>query len=153
MADIFKKLRNSFSTELSTDGDYWRILRQGTLVDLIKLSFFNFQKEGKEKYLIDIVNHSMKAKLLYHLKVIDLSGNMDEVYQKFNKEPEYIMNQYDSIFKELKTDFTKYSATNVYDLNEKVQYLKTINQLEIDSYADDIFDEIIGISYNILLDA
>jgi hypothetical protein len=37
-------------------------------------------------------------------------------------------------------------------LNGKIQYIKVINELEIDSYADDIFEEIIGIAYNILND-
>lgn len=33
-----------------------------------------------------------------------------------------------------------------------MQYIKVINELEIDSYTDDIFEEKIGIAYNILQD-
>jgi hypothetical protein len=46
--------------------------------------------------------------------------------------------------------FKNHSATNLYDLNGKIQYAKVINELEIDSYADDIFEEIIGITCNML---
>jgi uncharacterized protein (DUF1015 family) len=71
--------------------------------------------------------------------------------KKFDKEPDFILQQYDIIFRELQPTFKNYTTTNLYDLNGKIQYSKVINQLEIDSYADDIFEEIIGITYNILL--
>lgn len=150
MKEIFKKVRNQFSSELATDGDFWRILRKGTLVDLIKLSFLYYQKDQDEKHLIDIFNHSMKVKLLSRIKAIEVNGNLDEVYKKFNRESEFILKQYDSIYNELHPTFKNFSSTNLYDLNEKMQYIKVINELEIDSYADDIFEEIIGITYNML---
>lgn len=150
MKDIFKKVREQFSAELATEGDVWRILRKGTLVDLIKLSFFYFQKDKNEKHLVDIFNHSMKVKLLSRIKAIEVKGSLDEVSGKFNKEPEFILKQYDTIYNELQPAFKNYTLTDLYDLNEKIQYIKLINELEIDSYADDIFEEIIGITYNIL---
>ena len=151
MKEIFKKVRNKFSSELATDGDVWRILRKGTLVDLIKLSFFYFQKDQDEKHLIDIFNYSMKVKLLSRIKAIEVKGSLDEVYKKFNRETEFILKQYDTIYNELHPSFINYTSTNLYDLNRKMQYIKVINELEIDSYADDIFVEIIGITYNILM--
>jgi hypothetical protein len=152
MKDISKKVREQFSIELATHGDVWRILRKGTLVDLIKLSFFYFQKDKVEKHMIDIFNHSMKVKLLSRIKAIEVKGNLDEVSKKFNREPEFILEQYDIIYNELQPTFKNYTSTNLYDLNSKMQYIKVINELEIDSYADDIFEEIIGITYNILQD-
>lgn len=146
----FKKARDPFETELTTEGDVWRILRRGTLVDLIKLSFFHFQKDKKEKHLIDIFNHSMKIKLLSRIKAIDVKGTLEEVTMKFNSEPEFILKQYDTIFRELEPTFKNYTSTNLYDLNGKIQYIKVINKLEIDSYVDDVFEEIIGITYNLL---
>ncbi len=68
MKDIFKIVRESFSTVLSADGDVWRILRRGTLVDLIKLSFYHFQQDKTAKHLIDIFNNAMKVKLLTRIK-------------------------------------------------------------------------------------
>lgn len=150
MKDIFKKVREPFVKELATEGDVWRILRKGTLVDLIKLSFFYFQKDKQEKHLIDIFNHSMKIKLLSRIKAIEVKGTLDEVSKKFNREPEYIQKQYDTIFSELEPTFKNYTSTSLYDLNGKIQYIKVVNKLQIDSYADDIFEEIIGITYNLL---
>ena len=150
MKDIFKIVRESFSTELATDGDVWRILRKGTLVDLIKLSFYHFQQDKTEKHLIDIFNNAMKIKLLSRIKAIEVKGTLDEVSKQFNREPENILKQYDIIYKELQPSFKNYTATNLYDLNGKMQYIKVINELEIDSYANDVFEEIIGITYNIL---
>lgn len=152
MDDIFKKVRASFATELVTEGDVWRILRKGTFVDLIKLSFFYFQKSKDEKYLIDILNHSMKIKLFSRIKAIEVKGTLDEVSKKFNQESEFILEQYDSIFNELEPTFKNYNSKNLYDLNGKIQYIKVVNELKIDSYDDIIFDEIIGITYNILKD-
>lgn len=150
MRDIFKTVRDQFSTELATDGDVWRILRKGTLVDLIKLGFFYFQKDKDEKHLIDIFNHSMKVKLLSRIKTIEVKRSLDEVSKKLNREPEFILKQYDTIYNELQPTFKNYISTNLYDLDRKMQYIKVINELEIDSYADDIFEEIIAITYNIL---
>jgi hypothetical protein len=70
--------------------------------------------------------------------------------KQFSKENDFVLSQYDIIYKELEPDFKNYKSTNLYDLNERIQYIKVVHGLEIDSYADDIFDEIIGITYNIL---
>lgn len=150
MKDIYKKVREQFSTELLAYGDVWRILRKETLVDLIKLSFFYFRKDEDKKHLIDIFNHSMKVKLLSRIKAIEVKGTLEEVSKKFNREPEFILKQYDTIYNELQPTFKNYTSTNHYDLNEKIQYIKVINELKIDSYDDHIFEEIIGITYNIL---
>ncbi len=101
MKDIFKIVRESFSTELATDGDVWRILRKGILVDLLKLSFYHFQQDKTEKYLIDIFNNAMKVKLLSRIKAIEVKGTLDEVSKRFNREPENILKQYDIIYNEL----------------------------------------------------
>ena len=152
MKDVFKTVREPFLSELETNGDVWRILRKSTLVDLIKLSYFYFQKDKNEKHLIDLFNHSMKVKLLSRIKAIEVKGSLDEMSKQFNREPGFVLKQYDIIFLEIQPTFKNYTATNLYDLNGKIQYIKVINELEIDSYADDIFEEIIGITFNILKD-
>jgi hypothetical protein len=38
MKSILKKVREPIASGFATEGDVWRILRKGTLVDLIKLS-------------------------------------------------------------------------------------------------------------------
>ena len=92
----------------------------------------------------------MKVKLLSRIKAIELKDNLDETLKQVNKEPELILKQYDMIFGELRPTFNNYSSTNLYNLNAKIQYIKVINELEIDAYADDVIEEIIGITFNIL---
>ena len=150
MRDISKAVRESFLNELLQKGDFWRIFRKGTLVDLIKLEFFAFQKDGNENHLIEIFNICMKIKLLSRINSIRAKGTFDEVYKQFNQEQDFILNQYDTVFKELEPILHTSTHASIYDLYGKIQYIKVINALEIDSYTDDIFEEIIGITYTIL---
>lgn len=145
------KVKTKFAEQLLEEGDVWRIFRKSTLVDLIKLNFYDFQLSSKEIDLINLFNNSMRLKLLSKIKSIEVNPKLDETISEFNQQPEFILLQYDSILKELEPTFLSYSETNVYDLNNKIQYIKVVNALDIDSYADDIFDEIIAITYNILL--
>jgi hypothetical protein len=94
----------------------------------------------------------MKVKLLSRLNTIEVKGSLDEMSKQFNREPELIIKHYDIIFGELEPTFKKYAGKDIYELNGKIQYLKVINELEIDSYSDDIFEEIIGITFNLLQD-
>lgn len=150
MEGTLKKVREVFTTELATDGDVWRILKKGTLVDLIKLDFFYFQKERSEKHLIDLFNHSMKVKLLSRINAIEVKGNFEDISKYFNQESEFVLSQYTALLNELYPAFKNYEAATLYDLNEKIQYIKVVNELEIDTYSDEIFEEIIGITINIL---
>lgn len=148
--NTFNKIRDAFINELKTDGNVWRILRKSTLVDLIKLNFFYFKNDKNEKRLIDIFNNSMKIKLISRIKAIEIKGSLDEVSKEFNNEPILILEQYEIIFNKLEPAFRNHMAINLYDLSGKIQYIKVVNELENDSYADDIFEEIIAITYNIL---
>jgi hypothetical protein len=150
MNDTYKVIRAAFSKELETDGDIWRILRRITLVDLTKLSFFYFQKNGNTKYLIDVFNYSMKLKLLSRINPIEIDGTLTEVNNRFNREQGYILDHYDAIFSELEKKIKNNTSASIYNLNEKIQYIKVVNELKIDSYSDDIFEEIICITFNLL---
>jgi hypothetical protein len=150
MTVIYKIVKDSFSAELSNEGAIWRIFRKGTLVDLIKLSFYQHQNDGKEKHFIDIFNFCMKIKLLNSIKIIEVKGTMQEMISCFNKEHDSILQQYDTIYFEIEPTFKDYKHTGLYDLYGKIEYIKVVNDLEIDSYADDIFDEILGITANLL---
>jgi len=92
----------------------------------------------------------MKIKLLSKIEKIEVKGTLEEVSRKFNKQPELILKQYDAIVGELKPTFKNRLSANLHDLNEKIQYIKVINELGINSYMDDPFEEIIGIAYNLM---
>lgn len=150
MKDIDSIVRAAFLTELKDKGDVWRILRRGSFVDLIRVSFFDYQKDNDEKHLIDIINHCMKAKLLSKIKSIEVQDTLEGTRARFNKEDEFVLRQYDEVFNALKPRFAAYSSTGRYDLSNTMLYIKVINQLELDEYSDDVFDELIGITYILL---
>ena len=116
------------------------------------MSFYHFQGEKDEKHLVDAFNHCMKIKLLTKVKAIEVKGTLEEMSKRFSKEDDFILNQYDTIYNELEPSFKNYTTASHYDLYGKIQYIKVVNELEIDSYADDIFEEIIGMIYKILQD-
>jgi len=145
--DIF---RESFAKELELQGDAWRVFRPITLIDLIKLSFIYFQKDNKETHLIDIFNNSMKVKLLSRINAIETDGKSQDYFERFNKENDLILREYDSIIEVISSQVNNYSSSTTYDLNEKISYLKVINDLRIDSYTEDVFNDVICIVFNLL---
>jgi hypothetical protein len=150
MNNIYSKVFDSFSNEILTNGDVWRIFRRGTFVDLIRVSYADFQIERDEKHLIEIFNLAMKVKLLSRIAPIEVGDTLEEFSKKINKDPELILRNYEIIFSDLEPIIKEYASSGLYDLNIEVQYFKVINQLEIDSYSDEVFNKIIGITYNLL---
>lgn len=143
--DLF---RESFKIELETFGDAWRVLRPITLIDLIKFSFLCFRKDNDSKHLVDVFNNAMKVKLLSRISQIESNGRPEQQFDKFNKNNQIILDEYDAIVKRLYLRVDDFSTSTLYDLNEKVNYLKVINDLRLDSYTEEIFDEILCVVYN-----
>ncbi|MBK9416993.1 MAG: hypothetical protein IPN62_06780 [Flavobacteriales bacterium] len=150
MSNVKDMIRGQFIAELKSSGDTWRICRKGTLVDFIRLNFFHYAKNRDKKYLIAVFNDSMKILLLRKLEAIEPEGSLEEIAKRFNQEHHNILKQFDIIMSELTTIFDKYASASFYDLNQKIGYIKVLNELEIDSYNDDIFKEIMGITYAVL---
>jgi len=142
--------RESFRDELETFGDAWRVLRPITLIDLIKFSFLCFRKDNDKKHLVDVFNNAMKIKLLSRISQIRSDGKPQEQSAKFNTNNEFILEEYDAVFNSLYPRINDFSTSTIYDLNEKVSYLKVINDLRLDSYTEDVFDEIICVVYNLI---
>ena len=152
MTDVFKLIRESFINELNEESDFWRIMRKETFIDLIKLGLIKYQKTNNTNDLVDIINLSLKIKILSHpqLKEITVRDNPEEVYKQFNKEKELIIKLYDEVFQKATIKLNNYSNKEISELHDEVQYLKMINQLEIKEYSDEIFDDLICISMNLL---
>lgn len=136
--------------ELNNEGDFWRILRRSTFVDLIKFNFVKFQKEHTDEELIEMINLFLKIKILTRFKEIKLSKTPDETFSHFNRENDLIVKLYNDILTQIIRDENRYINTDLYDLNNEVQYLKVLKELEIADYSDEIFDKIIFSSLNTL---
>lgn len=148
MDNKIELFREPFKRELETFGDAWRVLRPITLIDLIKLSFIYFRNDNNKKHLVDVFNYAMKVKLLSRISQIGSEGKPGEQLSKFNTNNEFVLEEYDAVFKGLFSGVKDFNTSTIYDLNEKISYLKVINDLRLDSYTEDIFDEIIYVIYN-----
>ncbi len=148
--NVYNKIREAFETELNQLGDTWRILRKDTIVDLVKLSFYNYQSRGHEKYLIDIINYCIKIRMLGFLKELDVTGSGEDVFNRFNKEDSFILLHFDMIYHELNPRFEECMNATIYDLSQKISYLKVIKDIRVSDYSDEVFNEIICVSCNLM---
>jgi hypothetical protein len=145
MEKIIKSVRDSFVQELENNGDIFRVLRKETLSDLIVFEFVCFEKDASSKHLINLINFSIKSLLLSEIGEIHPDGSLEDFYKRFNKQNEYVLDQYDLIWVKLKETLSNYSSTDIFDLRQEMQYLKVINNLKIRSFSDDILIRIISV--------
>jgi hypothetical protein len=145
-------LQEDFLLDLHRHGDFWRILRKSTFVDLIKLCSLKFQKEHLEAFLIEIINLGIKAKILSHLEEVKQEDSLDEYFRHFNKkdDKDLIILIYNEFLNSALLQLSKYQKKDQYDLNKEIEYLKMINKLGIADFSDEVFDQIIGISMRLL---
>jgi hypothetical protein len=146
------RIRNKFILELREQGDSWRIFRTKSLIDLIKLRFIKLQRGQNGEDLIGIINLSLKAKMGTYLEKIKQPGSLDEFSKQFTKENESIIALYDDMLTDSMLKLDQYCGKTFYDLRDEVGYLSIINQIEAGEYSDEVFDQIICISINMLED-
>ncbi len=143
-------IRLKFVQELHNEGDYWRLLRRKTLVDLIKLAFSKYELSRQDGDLVEIINLGLKIKILEHLQEISLSKDIEETLTQFNQQKDEIMHFYDQALLKISHKDINHSTSQKYDLNNEVQYLKVLNLLEFSNYSVDVFDELLQTAYNLL---
>ncbi|MDP4264499.1 MAG: hypothetical protein Q8941_18360 [Bacteroidota bacterium] len=153
MSETIQVIRDSFIKELR-EGDFWRIMRRETFIDLIKLSLIKYQETNNSSNLVDIINLSLKVKILSapQLMEIAITNNPEQVYNQFNKEKELITRLYDEALQKAIINLDSRRNKEAGGLYGEVEYLKMINQLKIKDYSDEIFDGLICTSINLLAD-
>jgi hypothetical protein len=146
---IKQRLIEQFSKEL----DFSIILRKSTLVDLIILDFSHFQNEPNSRYLISILYNAIKITFLSALKEIKLDSDNYKDYKKTELEIAKVLGLLDELFEEVQSKLFRFKSKTIYELNDKIQHLRIVNQsLEIDEYSNEIYSEIIYNIMNILVD-
>lgn len=138
-------IRNKFISEITEQGNIWRILRTKSIVDLIGLSFLKFQKSQDSIYLIDIINYSLKAKIASRLRPLTQTTTGSELLEQFKSEESEIYKIYDDLLKNA-TQRLDICADDPSNLNDEIGYFKVINQLENSVFSDEVFDHLICIS-------
>jgi hypothetical protein len=147
---IDQKLSKSFNNELDNYGALWRLLSRETIVDLIILKFIYFQKNGESEEVIEIINYSIKAILLSKIAPINSKQNINTVNSECQKGLGEIKKAYDEILEGLGPILKRYINAEMYDLNEAINYLRNIVNLKSSSLNENIFYNILGISYIVL---
>jgi hypothetical protein len=150
LKDVFTKIRNSFHGELLNEGDIWRILRKQTLLDLVKLDFLKYRKENEPDYLISVFNYCMKAKLIDRIGRIDPSKTLEQMNATINIDNQAVLDVYDDLFDALKQKIENYSSLSLYDLNRQIDYIRVAQNLDTEIDLDEIFEEILCLTYNII---
>ncbi|KAA6322414.1 hypothetical protein EZS27_028043 [termite gut metagenome] len=148
MENIFDKIRHSFLNELTEEGDFWRIFRFETLIDLIRVNLLCFQKQKNELYLFKIINYSLKIELLNILSPIELVDNLQESFDKFNKDSTFISDKLDILLAEISNHYCKDSKTSISDINIEIE--KVDNVLIKTIAFDSIINQIIYKSIDLL---
>ena len=146
-ADNFK---SSFLEELIAEGDVWRILRKGTLVDLIRLEFIHYKTDNDPKHLKKAFNNAIKYLMSDILPPVQLSSDSKKVLSQFDADYPLLVETYDSIIAGLLKKYPE-STVEPFDLSNQISYLKIISQLDIDSYSDSVIEEVAWVAYCILL--
>src|SRR4051812_39897194 len=94
---ILNEIHAKFNNELETYGDLWRMLRRGTIVDLIKLSFQKYQNRHHISDLIEIVNLIMKAKILSEVRGINITESLSNTADSFNENNAKLLKLHEKI--------------------------------------------------------
>ena len=127
MIAILKKINDSFLEELKIKGDYWRILRVETIIDLIKLELIYFKKNGEQKHLFKVLTYLIKIKLLNLLPSIVLLNNIDETYKQFNNDFGLISNKLTIVLKEFSVIWTENKNVTFIDIENDVYLFRNVD--------------------------
>ena len=150
MDAILKRIRDCFISDLISEGDVWRICRSTTFIDFIKLNFLRYQKEQKDDYIINIINHCIKVLILDKIGAIEVMPTLDEFSRQFNKETENIIKLYDIELKTSENHMIDSNTSTIYDLNNKIHYISTVKEMDPSSVPSNVYRDIVVTSLNLL---
>lgn len=120
------KIKKAFINDLEQNGDYWRIYRLSTIIDLIQLDFVHYQKSKKDEYLYSIINNNIKLKMLSLSIISPITITEDkEEFLAFNSDNDLIISKLSQVLDEFNTDNTN---NDFFDLKEGIEKLSLINQ-------------------------
>jgi hypothetical protein len=136
---VDQKLINSFNSSILNDGDVWRMLRQATILDLINAAIINYCNDFNINRLYDIFNYCMKALIKREVK---LSGILNDDYKLFYTDNTLLKDEYLKIFIHFKSDLSLSQSTRFSNLNDISNYIKVMNDLDLDNFSLELFEDI-----------
>ena len=138
MSKLSHIIEQRFIKEIATEGLNWRIARMGTIIDLIVYSFVSYKNSNNRKYLEDIMLWILKGKIIYRLgELSTLRQTNAELLDYLNLQQPRVTNTFYLLLQE----FEHLSYGTNYNLNEKIEYLRTLSHLEISNIHEDILND------------
>lgn len=138
MSKLSNIIEERFIKEIATEGLNWRIARMGTIMDLIVYSFVSYKNSNDHKHLEDIMLWILKGKIIYRLgELSTLHQTNAELLDYLNLQQPRVTNTFYLLLQE----FEHLSYGTNYNLNEKIEYLRTLSHLEISNIHEDILND------------
>ena len=140
--DIQSHILQQFEQNTEREGAFWRIARLDTFVDLLMLQAGKASKKGIDDGLaMEVVLTAIKALVNGKLGAKDYTTE----YKKLNKELFDEMNVVHTEAERIIAAALSKSEANAgaLPLSDDLNYFKVLNNLEIENYSLDIFENIL----------
>lgn len=135
-------ISSAFEEHVEYEGLFWRIARPDTFVDLLMLQAGRARKIGiDDKLAVEVILISVKALVNETLGIKDYTTDYKQLNKELFAERDTIRTEANRILREnlLKLKAKPISLT----LADELNYFKVLNNLEIDSYAMDVFENVL----------
>lgn len=148
MDKVLERIKSKFLYELNSEGDFWRIYRRNTFIDLIVRDFVKFQRSQESDLLIDIFNQIIKMRMQGKLNKIDLTQDFNSLTKMFGQNENEVIHLYNKTLNSI-VDVLDYS--NAGSMENNVLYFKVASNLNLNEYNEGVLDELLSNIYSFLL--
>ncbi len=139
----------AFHNEIKSEGLFWRINRPNTFIDLLMLEALKASNHGVNMSIaVKVVITSLKALINDRYGMLDYKLNFEEITKQILQEEDKIL----SDIKYMLTEQLKSNNQLVNNPFNDLNYFKVLNNLEIDNYSVQIFENLL-ISFLVYIEA
>ncbi len=140
--DIQSYILQQFEQNIEREGAFWRIARLDTFVDLLMLQAGKASKKGiDDRLAMEVVLIAIKALVNGKLGAKDYTTEYKQLNKELFEELEVVRAE----VKHIVADALSKSgaSTGALPLSDDLNYFKVLNNLEIENYSLDIFENIL----------
>lgn len=143
-------IKSAFKKDIESNGSFWRITRLDTFVDLLMLQAGKASISGiDDKLAMEVILTAVKAIVNGKLGIKDYATD----HEQLNKE---LLDEQDLVYTEIERIIEMAISKSEADiktlpLSDDLNYFKVLNNLEIDNYSLDVFENILSSFINYFL--
>jgi hypothetical protein len=139
MQSFFSKIILVFKEDIQNSGLFWRISRSNTFIDLLVLQAGKASKNGITIDLaLEVILIAVKALINEKFGIKDYNTNFNQLDKELNDEKDKILTEIHNVLLEA------YSKTPSLSLEDNLNYFKVINNLSIENYSKNIFEDVLS---------